>query len=107
MTWKDSQGNTPLIFACKNDYDDIAFTKFIIQLFILYFAGIAQLVERQPSKLDARVRVSLPAPLFIWAYSSMAERAAHNRSVLGSNPGGPTNELIFNRKSWMVDQKGK
>ena len=27
-------------------------------------AGIAQLVERQPSKLDARVRVSLPALYF-------------------------------------------
>ena len=53
-----------------------------------YLAGIAQLVERQPSKLDARVRVSLPA--LTWACSSMAEQAAHNRLVLGSNPGGPT-----------------
>ena len=32
-------------------------------------------------------------PLFpkpFWAYSSMAEQAAHNRWVLGSSPSGPT-----------------
>lgn len=23
MTWKDAHGHTPLLFAAKNDYDDI------------------------------------------------------------------------------------
>lgn len=48
------------------------------------------MVARDPSKVSVRVRISLPAfTLNPRAYSSTAERAAHNRSVLGSNPSGP------------------
>ncbi len=31
---------------------------------------------------------------FTWARSSVAERPAHNRSVVGSNPTGPTKIIL-------------
>lgn len=52
--------------------------------------GYGVVVTQNPSKVLSWVRVPLPAcEKFCRAYSSTAERAAHNRLVLGSNPSGP------------------
>ena len=55
---------------------------------IFFFCGSGVGVTQQPSKLLSWVRI--PSAALFWACSSMAEQAAHNRWVLGSNPSRPT-----------------
>ncbi len=57
---------------------------------MLAYSLIAQLVEQ--SAVNRSVVASSPTQgaIFLRAYSSAVEQPAHNRSVPGSIPGGPT-----------------
>ncbi len=66
--------------------------------------GYGVVVTQNSSKVLSWVRAPLPASfdVFCRAHSSTAERAAHNRLVLGSNPSGPNlthkqprDEIVF------------